>query len=89
MEECEIDYNHRWKNQTRFLTAVFPGYYRKTFVDEGGEHSFRTTRFRYRIQALLQPAKPFLLQRAPRLFQLGKAGIQSTLRFLERLRLIR
>jgi glycosyltransferase involved in cell wall biosynthesis len=89
MEECEIDYNHRWKNQTQFLTAVFPGYYGRTFRDEGGEHSFRTTRFRYRVHAFLQPAKPLLLQRVPWLFQAGKSTVQAFLRIMERLRLVR
>jgi len=31
MEKCETDYNFRWKHQTQFLTAVFPGYYLKVF----------------------------------------------------------
>jgi len=89
MEECEIDYNHRWKNQTQFLTAVFPGYYRKAFLDAGGEHSFRTTRVRYKVQAMLQPAKPLLLKHAPGAFRVGKVLVQRALRLLEKSRLIR
>lgn len=89
MEECEIDYNHRWKNQTRFKTAVFPGYYLTTFTDAGGNHSFRTTRVRYKVHAILQPAKPFLMKTAPRIFKIGKEAIQRLLRLLEKSRVVR
>ena len=89
MEECEIDYNHRWKNQTRFKTAVFPGYYQKAFTDEGGEQSFRTTRLRYKVHAMLQPAKPWLLKYAPGVFRLGKEGVQRMLRLLEKSGMVR
>jgi glycosyltransferase involved in cell wall biosynthesis len=89
MEKCEIDYNHRWQEQTRFLTAVFPAYYRKTFVHVGAEHSYRTTRMRYRIAHTLQPLKPWLLETAPGVFRLGKALVVGTIRLLERLRVIR
>jgi len=89
MEKCEIDYNFRWKQQTRFLTAVFPAYYRKTFVHVGAEHSYRTTRMRYRIAHWLQPLKPMLLSTAPGLFRFGKSVVTSGIRLLERLRIVR
>lgn len=59
MEKCEIDYNHRWKEQKLFLTAVFPAYHRKTYFD-GGENSpdsFRRNLLRYRVMRRLQPVK--------------------------------
>lgn len=89
MEKCEIDYNFRWKHQKQFLTAVFPAYYRKTFVHVGAEHSYRTTRMRYRIAAWLQPLKPMLLRSAPGVFRLGKAIVIRSIRVLERMRILR
>jgi hypothetical protein len=89
MEKCEIDYNFRWKEQTRFLTAVFPGYYRKTFVHVGADHSYRTTRMRYRVASWLQPLKPLLLKTAPGVFRIGKAIVVRGIHLLERLRVIR
>ncbi|MBT9330459.1 glycosyltransferase family 2 protein [Paracidobacterium acidisoli] len=89
MEECEIDYNHRWKNQTAFLTAVFPAWYMKAFSNEGQQQSFRTTRFRYKVQGFLQPAKPMLEKFAPGLVRSGKQMVQSTLRWLERRGVVR
>jgi glycosyltransferase involved in cell wall biosynthesis len=91
MEKCEIDYNHRWKMQTQFLTAVFPGYYMKVFNNEGvaQQVSFRTTRFRYKVATFLQPAKPFLQKHANPVFKFGKAFVQGSLRTLERLRIVR
>ena len=89
MEKCEIDYNIRWRDQNQFLTAVFPEYYRKTFVHVGAEHSYRTTRMRYRVAALLQPCKPILIKTAPGIFRFGKATLVRAIRMLERLRDIR
>lgn len=89
MEQCETDYNYRWQQQTRFTTAVFPGYYHKVFVDEGQQHSFRTTRIRYRVHNALLPMKSFLLRYAPALFTGGKAAIERTLCFLERRGILR
>lgn len=89
MEECETDYNYRWQQQTRFRTAVFPRYHQKVFIDEGQQHSFRTTRIRYRVHNALLPMKPFLLRFAPALFAGGKAALQRALRFLERRGILR
>jgi glycosyltransferase involved in cell wall biosynthesis len=89
MEKCEIDYNFRWRDQKQFLTAVFPSYYRKTFVHVGAEHSYRTTRLRYRVAAWLQPLKPILLKTAPGIFRFGKSTVVRAIRMLERLRVIR
>jgi glycosyltransferase involved in cell wall biosynthesis len=91
MEKCEIDYNSRWQNQTRFLTAVFPAYYMKVFSNEGAaqQTSFRTGRFRYKVAALLQPAKPFLIKHANPVFRFGKAFVQGGIRTLEKLRIVR
>ncbi len=88
MERCEIDYNHRWKEQTKFSTAVFPAYYMRVFTSDATQ-SFRTTRFRYKVHRLLQPAKPWLEQRTPHLFRIGRSVVQSALRALERLRIVR
>jgi len=89
MEKCEIDYNLRWSRQTTFKTAVFPGYYRKTFVHVGAEQSYRTTRMRYRVARWLSPLKPWLLRSAPGLFHLGKAFVNRAIQLMERLRVIR
>ena len=89
MEECERDYNHRWQRQTRFATAVFPYYYMSVFFHEGYLHSFRTSRLRYKVHALLQPAKPFLMKCAPGIFRIGKEAVQSLLRLLEKSRVVR
>jgi len=91
MEKCETDYNFRWREQTQFLTAVFPGYYMKVFSNEGiaQQKSFRTTRFRYKVARFLQPAKPFLVKHANPLFRLGKAVVQGSVNTLEKLRIVR
>jgi glycosyltransferase involved in cell wall biosynthesis len=91
MEKCEIDYNFRWKQQTQFLTAVFPAYHMKVFSNEGVAQgqSFRKNLFRYRIAAFLQPAKPFLIKHAHPLFRLGKATVNGGIRTLEKLRIVR
>jgi hypothetical protein len=89
MEECEIDYNRRWKDQTRFGTAVFPSYYMRVFTNEGEAHSFRTTRFRYKVQGALQPLKPALERVSPGFFRRAKSVMQWTLRKMEQIRLVR
>jgi glycosyltransferase involved in cell wall biosynthesis len=91
MEKCEADYSDRWKYQTEFLTAVFPGYYMTVFSNEGEalQQSFRTTRFRYKIANLLLPAKPFLTRYANPVFKLGKFFVQGGIRTLEKLRIVR
>jgi hypothetical protein len=91
LEKCEADYNLRWRDQTEFLTAVFPSYYMKVFSDEGAaqHRSWRTTRFRYKIARWLQPMKPFLVRHANPAFKLGKAIVQGGIHTLEKLRIVR
>lgn len=91
MEKCEVDYNYRWANQTKFLTAVFPAYHLKVFSNEGvaQQVSFRKNLFRYRVAAALQPMKPFLQKYANPLFVAGKASINGTVKLLEKLRIVR
>ena len=89
MEECEEDYNRRWRDQKRFLTAVFPAYYKRTYLHQGAEQSFRTNLFRYKVARFLLPAKPFLIKHANPIFRLGKAVVQGSVNTLERLHLVR
>jgi glycosyltransferase involved in cell wall biosynthesis len=89
MEECERDYNRRWRDQSRFATAVMPGYYKKLYVHQGVEQSFRTSRFRYRVQRALQPLKPALESVSPALFRRAKSFVNWTLRGMERIRMVR
>jgi glycosyltransferase involved in cell wall biosynthesis len=89
MEKCEEDYNGRWRDQTRFLTAVFPAYYKRTYVHQGAEHSFRTTLFRYKVARFLLPAKPFLIKHANPIFRLGKAVVQRSVHTMEKLHIVR
>lgn len=86
MEECEIDYNYRWRDQTRFRTAVFPAYFGRVFSDNGQTCSFRTSRVRYRVGGALQPLKPFL---PARVIRAGKFAIMKTIYGLEKLRVVR
>jgi glycosyltransferase involved in cell wall biosynthesis len=87
--ECEEDYSRRWQDQTRFLTAVFPAYYKRTYVHQGAETSFRTTRVRYKVARFLLPAKPFLVKYANPVFKLGKATVNGGIKTLEKLRIVR
>jgi hypothetical protein len=89
MEECEEDYNGRWRDQKRFLTAVFPAYYKRTYLHQGAEQSFRTNLFRYKVARFLLPAKPFLIKHANPIFKLGKAVVQGSVNTLEKLHLVR
>jgi glycosyltransferase involved in cell wall biosynthesis len=87
MEKCEIDYNHRWRDQKLFRTAVFPAYYMRVFTNEGIAHSFRTNLLRYRVQRALLPFKPALVGLSPALFRRAKSIAQWTIRGIERMRL--
>lgn len=91
MEKCEVDYTLRWKQQTEFLTAIFPSYHHKVFTDEGNAQqvSFRTTRFRYKVARLLEPVRPLLVKHANPVFRLGKAIVQGSVTTLEKLRIVR
>ena len=91
MEKCETDYNHRWRDQTQFLTAAFPEYHWRVFRYPDGslQQSFRKTRVRYKVAEFLQPAKPFLEKHANPVFRLGKALVQGGVTTLEKLRIVR
>lgn len=89
MEICENDYNIRWRDQTKFATAVFPAYYMRTFRNDGVEVSFRTTRFRYTVAASLQWLKPALLRLSPRVFRFCRDSVQRCITMLERLHVVR
>lgn len=62
LETCEEDYNRRWRDQSRFATAIFPAYYIKVYLHEDAAHSFRTGRFRQRLDSYLMPAALVLKQ---------------------------
>jgi hypothetical protein len=89
MEECEMDYNLRWENQSRFSTAVFPAYWHRVFVCADEAVSFRQTRFRYKVQGALQPLKPALQRISPSLFGHARSLVQWTVRTMERAGLVR
>ncbi|MGC2213383.1 MAG: hypothetical protein WA419_22435 [Silvibacterium sp.] len=89
MEECEKDYNNRWRDQTRFATAVFPEYYKRTYVHYGEEQSFRTTLFRYRVDAFLMPIAAFFKQRSTPLYRMGKTCIRTSVTIMEMMRIVR
>jgi glycosyltransferase involved in cell wall biosynthesis len=86
LEQCEEDYNRRWRDQGTFATAVFPRYYQDTFRHEGADVSFRTTRLRYRIAARLQPVKCFV---PARLVGLARKAVMTPVYLLERMGVIR
>ncbi len=89
IEECEREYTHRWRNQTRFATAMFPAYYNSLFLHVGEESSFRTNRFRYRIQRPLLPLAYWLKQHCRPIYQVGRWTMNAGVCALERLRLVR
>lgn len=82
MENCERDYEQRWAAQTRFRTAVFPGYYLKAFTNEGLERSFRETSFRNRLDRALMPvarrlqSSPVLFNAAKSLVRMGQGAVE-------------
>jgi len=91
MDKCEVDYSTRWKQQTLFLTAVFPAYYMSVFSNEGvlQGRSHRLAKFRYRLAAFVEPIRPLLARRSPALLRAGRWGMQKTVAILEALRLVR
>lgn len=89
MEKCEEDYNLRWRDQTRFATAIFPAYYMRAFVHIGVEESFRTTRFRYKIDSFLRPIATFTKQHCNPLYRSGRKAVRATTTALEKLRVVR
>lgn len=89
MEECEEDYNRRWLSQTRFQTAIFPAYHLKTFVNAGEEQSFRTSRFRHKVDRFLMPVASFFKEHCHPLYRSGRRAVRTTVRVLEGLRIVR
>lgn len=89
IEECEEDYNRRWRDQTKFATAVFPAYYKKTYLHEGADQSFRTSMFRYRLDAWLMPVAKFSKQHCRPLYTTGRRAVRLTVGALEKLRVVR
>lgn len=86
--ECEENYNRRWRDQRKFATAVFPAYYMKTYRHEGVDHSFRTTMFRYRVDARLKPIADFGKRHCGPLYSSGRLAVRWTVAVLEKLRIV-
>jgi glycosyltransferase involved in cell wall biosynthesis len=86
---CEEDYNRRWRDQDLFATAVFPAYFQNTYVHEGAERSFRTSLFRYRLDAKLMPLALLLKKYCNPFYVTGKAATRTIVSTLERLRIVR
>jgi glycosyltransferase involved in cell wall biosynthesis len=89
IEICEEDYNRRWRDQSRFATAVFPSYYMKTYLHQGEEQSFRTSRVRYRIDGLLKPMAVFSKRYCSPLYKMGRATVRTTVGLLEKTGIVR
>lgn len=91
MEKCEIDYSHRWQQQTRFETAVFPGYYMSVFSNEGEAQgtSHRLNKFRYRVQRPLMPIAQWLRQHCQPVYRAGRWLTNAGIRMLESLKFVR
>lgn len=89
IEQSEEDYNHRWRDQGKFLTAMFPAYYNKLFIHEGAEQSFRTSRFRYKVDGALMPIATFSKQYCRPLYKAGRKTIRTVVSALERLGVVR
>lgn len=87
--QCEEDYNRRWRDQTDFATAMFPAYYNKVYVHEGAELSFRTSRFRYRLDSALMPLATFCKRHCKPLYTGGKMVIRTAVTTMEKFRLVR
>jgi|SRR5579875_3818071 len=89
LERSEEDYCRRWRDQEEFSTAMFPAYYNKLFMHEGAEHSFRTTRFRYKVDAALMPIATFSKRHCKPLYKAGRKTVRTVVTAMERLRIVR
>ena len=89
IEESETNYNLRWRDQKKFLTAMFPAYYNKLFVHEGAEQSFRTQRFRYKLDAALMPLATFSKQHCKPMYKGGRRIVRTLVTAMEKLRIVR
>jgi len=52
MEECEMDYENRVDNQNHFFVAFLSGVRNDCFIHTGKDESFRTGKFRYKLDRL-------------------------------------
>ena len=87
--ETEEEYNRRWLDQTRYISAVFPAYYMRTFANRGIEESFRTSRFQNRAFRALMPIARFLKARFGLLYRIGNWAVRGSLKLLMKLRIVR
>jgi glycosyltransferase involved in cell wall biosynthesis len=89
MESVEAEYARRWQNQTKFRTAVFPGYHRRVFRHDDGVPSFRKNSLKNRGIAKLLPVAQWLKGSCRPLYRLSRSGYYSFIRILELLGLVR
>lgn len=91
MERCEADYSLRWKNQSVFLTAAFPGYLGRVFTNEGfaQNRSHRLTKFRYRALKPVMPVAHWLKANAKPVYWTGRWLANTCIGMAEKLRLVR
>jgi hypothetical protein len=83
MEQCERDYEIRWRSQKKFAAAIFPGYFMRIFRNQGVEHSLRRSRLRYRIDDNLQPIARALRQRSELVYKSGRFVVRAFQHTLE------
>jgi hypothetical protein len=86
---AEQYYCRLWKGQTRYKTAVFPGYRLKVFQSDESAGSFRTTSFRNRGIAAMLPVAQKLKQSCWPVYRVGRAFFYSFVRILEVLGVVR
>jgi len=91
MERCETDYCRRWKQQTEFLTAVFPDYYSRVFSNEGymQGQSHRLNKFRYQALRPVMPAAQWLKRNCKPLYLIGRWLANTAIGTAEKLRIVR
>jgi len=87
--ESEDDYSVRWRDQDRFITAVFTAYRDKLFRNMGADRSFRAKLFRSRVDRFLMPLAMFLKEHCGPLFKVAKAFVRTSVTTLEKLRIVR
>jgi hypothetical protein len=88
MEECELDYEDRFKKQSRFQAAFFPCYYNSVFNHTGAAESFRTRNWLRRFEGALVPIARTCKAGRPELFARAKAIHQMTVKILYRLSIL-
>ena len=90
MEQCEIDYETRWGQQTKFLTVVDAARHDTVFVDVGVRGvSFREKRLRYRAARALQGVGAKVKSASPRLYVVLRACVRGPITLLEKLGIVR